>query len=100
MTVARYGHCTRKRVTLLHHDLMTDSTTRGVKINILGARKVADCAVLGKVLVGFVLYVVIEGEDWLSRVEDVCCDCCKSAMSGLAFVACRCDFHSSSINHQ
>jgi hypothetical protein len=61
----------RKCITLLDHDLVTDSPTSRIEVNPMRVCKSFDLAVLFEILGGLVLYIVVEGEDELSRVCDL-----------------------------
>ena len=71
MTVARDRHDSRKRVALLNHDLVADSSSSGVEVDPVGARERLDARVLGEVGGRAVLDVVVEREDRLTGVGDL-----------------------------
>jgi hypothetical protein len=60
----------RKRVSFFYEDLVPDSASGAVEIDTVRARKGFDRCVFLKVFWGFVLDVVVEGEDGLVGVVD------------------------------
>lgn len=70
MRITGDNHRSRPRVSLLDHDLMTDSSTSGVEVDSVLLSELLDVGVLGEVLLGLVLDVVVEGEDGLGSSVD------------------------------
>ncbi len=68
MTITGNHHLTRPCITLLDHDLMTDTPSSRIKINPVITCKFLNLFVLGLIGYGLVLNVVVEGKDGLTRV--------------------------------
>lgn len=60
-------------VPLFDEDLVSDSAPGAVKVDVVGTGKGFDRAVFLEVFGGFVLDVVVEGEDGLGGVVDFGC---------------------------
>lgn len=72
MTVASNSESIGKCISLLNEDLVSDAPTSGEEVDTVLASERLDGKVFGEVFFRFVLDIVIEGENKLSGVSDLC----------------------------
>lgn len=70
MRVGRNGQRLRERIPLLDHNLVANASSRGIEIDTVEGGELLYGFVFFEINGGFVLDVVVEGEDGLGRVEE------------------------------
>jgi hypothetical protein len=70
MRVRSDSHGVRECISFLNHDLVSDTTTGWVDIDLVLVAKGLNGGVLVQVLLRFVLNVVVSSEDGLTRVVE------------------------------
>lgn len=71
MAVAGDDHGTRPGVTLLDHDLVTDTTSGWIEVDRILLCELLNVGVLSEVLLRLILNVVVERKDWLRWAMDL-----------------------------